>query len=61
MRMRILDGLRRDRFVCALEQRGANDLAAIEPAARRIVKDVRSHGDRALRRYAVRWDGLGKN
>ena len=61
MRMRILDGLRRDRFVCALEQRGANDLAAIDPAARRIVKDVQRNGDPALRRYAVRWDGLGKD
>ena len=61
MRMRILDGQRRDRFVSALEQRGANDLAAIDPAARRIVKDVQRNGDRALRRYAVRWDGLGKN
>jgi histidinol dehydrogenase len=59
--MRILDGQRRDRFVSALEQRGANDLAAIDPAARRIVKDVQRNGDRALRRYAVRWDGLGKN
>jgi histidinol dehydrogenase len=27
---------------------------------RRIVSDVRRNGDRALRRYAERWDGLGK-
>ena len=59
--MRILDGLRRDRFVQALEQRGATDLAAVEPAVRRIVKRVRSEGERALRSYAVRWDGLGRN
>jgi histidinol dehydrogenase len=61
MRIRILDGLKRDRFVRALEQRGANDLAEVEPAVRRIVKSVRRKGDQALRRYAERWDGLGRN
>jgi histidinol dehydrogenase len=45
----------------ALEQRGATDLADLEPAVRRIVNDVRRNGDRALRRYATRWDGLGKS
>ena len=45
----------------ALEQRGANDLAEVEPAVRRIVNNVRRNGDRALRRYAARWDGLGKD
>ncbi len=61
MRIRILDRTKRDRFVRALEQRGANDLAEVEPAVRRIVNDVRRNGDRALRRYATRWDGLDKN
>jgi histidinol dehydrogenase len=37
------------------------DLAGVEPAVRRIVEDVRRNGDRALRRYATRWDGLRKN
>jgi histidinol dehydrogenase len=50
-----------DRFARALEQRGANDLAEVEPAVRRIVNDVRRSGDRALRRYAAQWDGLGKS
>src|SRR5450755_3117252 len=59
--MRILDGPKRDRFVRAIEQRGATDLAEIEPAVRRIVNNVRRNGDRALRRYAVRWDGLEKS
>ena len=59
--MRILEGLKRDRFVRALERRGANDLAKVEPAVRRIVNNVRSNGDRALRRYAARWDGLGRS
>ena len=60
MRIRILDGLKRDRFVRTLEQRGANDLAEVEATVRRIVNDVRRNGDLALRRYATRWDGLDK-
>jgi len=59
MRIRILDGHKRDRFARALEQRGAKGLARVEPAVRRIVNNVRRNGDRALRAYAVRWDGLG--
>jgi histidinol dehydrogenase len=59
--IRILDGPRRDRLVTALAGRGATDLAQIEPAVRRIVNDVRRNGDRALRRYAKRWDRLGKD
>ncbi len=61
MRLRILEGRSRERFVRVLEQRGASDLSEIEPAVRRIVNDVRRNGDRALRRYAARWDGLEKN
>src|SRR6202035_4524073 len=61
MRIRILDGLKKDRFVRALEERGANDLAELQPAVRRIVNDVRRNGDRALRRYAARWDSLEKS
>jgi histidinol dehydrogenase len=60
MRLRILDGPKRDRYVQALEQRGATDLAKVEPAVRRIVRDVQQNGDRALRRYAARWDSLDK-
>jgi histidinol dehydrogenase len=59
--MRILEGLGKNRFVRKLEQRGASDLAEVGPAVRRIVNCVRRDGDRALRRYAVRWDGLGGN
>ena len=61
MMMRILEGLARDRFVRAVEQRGAHDLAEVEPAVRRIVSHVRRNGDSALRRYAERWDGLGSS
>jgi histidinol dehydrogenase len=59
--MRILEGSTRNRFVRALEQRAATDFTDVEPAVRRIVNDVRKKGDRALRRYATRWDGLDKN
>jgi histidinol dehydrogenase len=56
--MRILNGLSRERFVRKLELRGAADLAEVEPAVRRIVNRVRKDGDRAMRSYAARWDGL---
>jgi histidinol dehydrogenase len=59
--MRILEGSRRNRFVRALEQRAATDFADVESVVRRIVNDVRKNGDRALHRYARRWDGLAKN
>jgi histidinol dehydrogenase len=58
MRLCILEGAKKDRFVRALEHRGASDLAEVEPAVRRIVNNVRRNGDRALHRYAERWDGL---
>jgi histidinol dehydrogenase len=58
MPIRILDGRKKDRFMQALEQRGATDLAELEPTVRRIVNNVRRNGDRALRSYAARWDGL---
>jgi histidinol dehydrogenase len=58
--VRILEGSEQSRFVNAVAKRGATDLAEIEPTVRRIVSDIRRHGDRALRRYATRWDGLKK-
>ena len=45
----------------ALDERGATDLAEVEPTVRRIVNNVRRNGDRALRSYAVRWDGLERS
>src|SRR5277367_377426 len=59
--MRILAGVKRERFVQALVCRCASDLAEVEPAARRIVNRVRRGGDRTLRSYATRWDGLEKS
>jgi histidinol dehydrogenase len=56
--MRILEGRAAASYVRKLEQRGQK-LDALEPRVRRIVEGVRRDGDRALRRYAERWDGLG--
>ncbi len=58
--MRIFEGAEQTRLLTALAERGAADLADVEPAVRRIVRDVRRNGDRAVRRYATRWDGLAK-
>ncbi|HLJ85776.1 MAG TPA: histidinol dehydrogenase [Candidatus Angelobacter sp.] len=56
--MRILEEKRAELFVRKLEKRGATGLADVEKATRKIVKDVRSGGDRALRRCAEKWDGV---
>jgi histidinol dehydrogenase len=56
--MRVLEGRAAEGYVRKLEQRGQK-LDALEPRVRRIVQSVRRDGDRALRRYAERWDGLG--
>jgi histidinol dehydrogenase len=58
--MRVLSGRSAETFVRKMEQRGAASLAKVEGRVRRIVEDVRKNGDRALRRYAEKWDGLGK-
>jgi histidinol dehydrogenase len=55
--MRIFSGRRAEAFVRKLAARSTH-LGGLEPAVRLIVNDVRRHGDRALRRYAQKWDGL---
>jgi histidinol dehydrogenase len=56
--MRTLRGRKAEAFVRTLEQRGASDFARVEKTVSRIVSDVRKSGDRALRRYAEKLDGL---
>jgi histidinol dehydrogenase len=56
--MRTLRGRKAETFVRTLEQRGAADLARVEKTVARIVTDVRRNGDKALRRYAEKFDGL---
>jgi histidinol dehydrogenase len=55
--MRLLSGRVAASAVERLAGRGANP-SVVEPRVRRIVDDVRRGGDRSLRRYAERWDGL---
>ncbi|HEX3354117.1 MAG TPA: histidinol dehydrogenase [Terriglobales bacterium] len=55
--MRILEGAAAPRYVQKLERRG-QQLDALQPGVRRILQSVREDGDRSLRRYAERWDGL---
>jgi histidinol dehydrogenase len=43
-----------------LEQRGAVSTARVEPVVRKILSNVRSGGDAALMKYAVKFDGLTK-
>jgi histidinol dehydrogenase len=56
--MRILTGKDALQRVRRLERRGS-ELSKLEPQVRAIVEDVRRNGDRALRKYAQKWDGLG--
>jgi histidinol dehydrogenase len=57
--MRILSGRAAAKHVRTLAARGSQ-FGNIEPAVKRIVDDVRRSGDKSLRMYAERWDGLEK-
>jgi histidinol dehydrogenase len=58
--MRVLKGRPAEAFVRKLEERGAAGLGKVERRVRGIVEDVRKNGDRALRLYAEKWDGLAR-
>src|SRR5246127_3470137 len=55
--MRIVSGRGADALVERLAARGSR-LSGLEPQGRKIVDSVLRGGDRSLRRYAERWDGL---
>ena len=55
--MRVLAGRAAEKRVEQLAGR-ASRLDAVEAQVRRIVADVRRNGDRALMKYARKWDGL---
>ncbi len=55
--MRTLSGKSAAAYVREIEQRSSR-LEKIEPAVRRIVEDVRRNGDRALLKYARKFDAL---
>ena len=50
---------RTEALLLQLEQRSSVATAQLEPAVRRILSSIRREGDRALRRYARKLDGLG--
>ncbi|MGA8488983.1 MAG: histidinol dehydrogenase [Terriglobales bacterium] len=56
--MRILSGAAAAARVRKMASRGSR-YTDVEPVVRRIIADVRKQGDRALRKYAEQWDGLG--
>lgn len=55
--MRILSRKSAAAYVSQIEQRGSR-LEKIEPAVLRIIEDVRRNGDRALLKYARKFDAL---
>jgi len=56
--MRILEGAAARKAVAALANREPVPNAKIEKTVAKIVGDVRKKGDRALRNYAEKFDGL---
>lgn len=57
--MRIVSGRSAARAVQRLAKRSMR-FGELEPKVRRIVNEVRRNGDRAVRRYAQKWDGVQK-
>lgn len=55
--MRTVSGRKAAELVERLAARGT-EFSTMEPPVRRIVNEVRRRGDRALRRYSRKWDGL---
>ncbi|HEX3570627.1 MAG TPA: histidinol dehydrogenase [Acidobacteriaceae bacterium] len=51
---------RADAVIAALEQRGALNTSKVKKTVKAIVADVRDKGDRALLKYAAKFDGLAK-
>lgn len=56
--MKLISSKRGKALLNRLIDRGASDLAAVEKATAKIVQDVKKQGDKALRRYASKFDGF---
>jgi histidinol dehydrogenase len=56
--MRVQRLERSAKLIAEIAKRGAADTLRVEPKVRKIVDAVRRHGDRALRGYAGKLDGL---
>jgi len=59
--MKVVESKKAGKIIAQLVSRGAVNTNKAEPVARTIIGDVRKGGDRALRRHAEKWDGLGKD
>src|SRR5215469_4322763 len=44
-----------------LEQRSGSSLESVLPSVRKILRNVRQHGDKALLEYAKKFDGFPKD
>lgn len=58
--MKVVDSKKASQIIARLVNRGTVNTSKAEPVARKIIADVRKGGDKALRKYAEKWDGLGK-
>jgi len=58
--MRILAGKAAERAVRKLERRSTS-LDEVEPAVRKIIRNIRDGGDRQLLQYATLWDSMQKS
>src|SRR5215813_7153363 len=59
--MRVVVSKKAGKIITQLVNRGAVNTSKAEPVARKIIGDVRKRGDKALRKYAAKWDGLDKD
>ena len=58
--MKVVETTKVGRIIARIVNRGAVNTVKAEPIARKIIADVRKGRDKALRKYAEEWDGLGK-
>lgn len=58
--MKVVESKKAARIIAQLVNRGAVNTARAEPVARKVISDIRKGGDKGLRKYAGKWDGLGK-
>ena len=58
--MKIVKSKNAARIIAQLVNRGAVNTSKAEPVARKAIADIRKRGDKALLKYAEKWDGLRK-
>jgi histidinol dehydrogenase len=59
--MKVVESKKAARIIAQLVNRGAVNTSKAEPVAGKIISDVRKGGDKALRKYAEKWDVLRKD